>query len=160
MISRLTLSARRALANGFEVANQLDHASVEPEHILIGTIIRRSRSVTARVLQSMDVDREALCSEILSTIDDKGVLPLERLSEPGWNADGPHDLSRLSALSEQLLKSACNEADDLGGRAVGDEHLFLASLACCSLRSADLLHLKHIEAGKARNIIKSLSQGM
>jgi Zn-dependent protease len=108
-----TEAVNRAIGHAQREAQRLDHAYIEPEHLLLGLALD-SDGKAASLLKGFGVDLKKLR------------LSVEQQLEPGDLLDIP-DIS-LSPRSRAILKRAESEASSLGQYGVEGEHVLLALL--------------------------------
>ena len=120
MLERFTEKARRVIFFARYEASQYGSPCIETEHLLLG-LVREDKGLANRYLRTQG-SIESIRKEIESRITIR-----ERIST---SVEVP-----LSAESKRILGYAAEEADRLGHKHVGTEHLLLAS---CAKRSASV----------------------
>jgi len=113
-IRRLTGRGRRVLQTAELEAARLGHDAVGPGHVLLA-ILESPQTAAARVLRDSGVDLGPLRDALVNT------LP------PGYARDDGR--RPLSAQGRNVLRSAALEAERMGVRFIGTEHLMLGALA-------------------------------
>jgi ATP-dependent Clp protease ATP-binding subunit ClpC len=141
MFERYTETARRVIFFSRYEASQFGNPQIETEHLLLG-ILRENRGLTRR----LKLDVEEIRGEV------EGRVKIR--AKTSTSVDLP-----LSDESKRVLAYAAEEAERLGDRHIGSEHLLLGllreekGLAAVLLRDAGL----RIEA--ARKTIADVSVG-
>ena len=113
MVERYTDKARRTIGFAGEEARQLGSSYIGPEHLLLGLL--RELKWLATILP-YDTFMEERGEEVSAR------------ARVGEKTTRSHDPLPLSDESERLLIYAAEEADRLGHRHVGTEHLLLGLL--------------------------------
>ena len=113
MFERYTEKARRVIFFARYEASQYGSPYIETEHLLLG-LLREDRALAIRFLGNVDSVR-GIRAEI-----EQHIPPRERIST---SVEVP-----LTAESKKILNFAAEEAERLGHRHVGTEHLLLAML--------------------------------
>ncbi len=113
-LRRLTGRGRRVIRHAELEATRLGHDAVGPGHVLLA-ILESPQTAAARVLRDAGVDLEPLRDAVVDT------LP------PGYARDDGR--RPLSAQGRNVLRSAALEAERMGVRFIGTEHLLLGALA-------------------------------
>lgn len=114
MFERYTESARRALFFARYEVSERGAIAIDTEHILLG-LIREPHGLVGPILAVSSVSREALRKDI----EGQSVFR-ERVATP---VEIP-----FTKQAKRALESAVNEADRLGHRYIGTEHLLLGLL--------------------------------
>ena len=112
MNDRFTERARLAITRAQEAAAELGHSYVGTEHLLLG-ILREAEGLGARVLRQNGFD-EPLTLELLKKTSGRGA--------PGLPVQG------LTPGGKRVIELAVAEANRLGHRYVGTEHLLMGIL--------------------------------
>ena len=113
-LERLTANGRRVLWKAEVEATTLGQNSIGALHIFIA-ILRSPETAAARVLQSIGFDLESLTRSISNASGHVETRTSGRL--------------QLSAEGRNVLQSAALEAERMGIRFIGTEHLLLGVLA-------------------------------
>ncbi|GEM_PF-2560461 len=108
----MTDRTRDVLALAEDEARSFNHGYVGTEHILVA-LSRRSDAVSAKVLENLGVDTDALRAQ------------MRTLFKPGSEPSGAGKLPQ-TPRAKQALKRAVDEARSLGHDYIGTEHLLLA----------------------------------
>lgn len=120
MFERFTEKARRVIFFARYEASQYGSPYIETEHLLLG-LLREDKVLAKWFLGDVNAERE-IRSEI-----EKNITSRKRIST---SVEVP-----LTAESKKVLMMAAEEADRIGLRHVGTEHLLLGLLprgfACC-----------------------------
>ncbi len=124
MFERYTEKARRVIFFARYEASQLGTTTIETEHILLG-LLREDRVLTNRFLRTYGA-AEAIRREI-----ERRTFPREKLSS---TVDLP-----LSREAKRVLNYAAEEAERVGQRFIGTEHLLLGLLREQHSYGAELL---------------------
>src|SRR5207244_2808699 len=103
--------AKRVLALAQDEAIRFNHNHIGTEHLLLG-LVREGDGVAARVLSSLGVD--------LSKVRTAS----EGIIGRGDSTTSPSEIT-LSPRTKRVIELAVDEADALGSRQVGTEHLLL-----------------------------------
>jgi hypothetical protein len=113
MFERFTERARRVFFFARYEASQFGSVSIEPEHLMLG-LLREDRNVVSRFL-GPTAPAEDIRNEIAARLTVK--------EKVGTSVDLP-----LTAECKRILASASEEAERLGHRHIGTEHLLLGIL--------------------------------
>jgi ATP-dependent Clp protease ATP-binding subunit ClpC len=134
MFERYTESARRVLFFSRYESSQLGATMIEPEHILLG-IIRDNQGPVARLLELSQVAPEVL----RTAVEDRAVLR-EKIPT---SVEIP-----FSPQTKRVLQFTAEEADRVGHRFIGTEHLFVGLLrepsGASTILEAHGLHLDDV----------------
>lgn len=133
---------RAAINRAFDVAMDFRHETADVDHLLL-TLLQPPTGVVARVLQSLRIDRGSLLDAIVTRLQTTRTVT---------------DLNSI-ALSPDLrtaLSQSRVEADELGDRTVGAEHLFLAICRLDRVPVAKMLSSAGISHAVTRNEIVRL----
>lgn len=106
--NKFTARAKKAMHLGQEEAQRLHQSPLGTQHLLLG-LVQEGEGLAARLLARHGVELEAL-----------------RLAAASTDASDPRP--PLAATVERAVDRACQEAQDLGHKFVGTEHLLLAVL--------------------------------
>jgi ATP-dependent Clp protease ATP-binding subunit ClpA len=123
---RFTERARTALSNAHQEAQRLSHASIGPEHLLLGLIEERN-GFGARILTAVGVSLPKLRDDVISAAAAK---------------PPPSGETGLSSETKRVLELAIEEGRFLGHHYIGTEHLLVGlfrqedSTAATTLRNA------------------------
>jgi Clp amino terminal domain, pathogenicity island component len=136
MFERYTEKARRVIFFARYEASQFGSPYIETEHLLLG-LLREDRFIntllpTGRELIRKEIEAESLIRERVSPTAD---LP-------------------LSNECKRVLANAAEEADRLGDKHIGGEHLFLGLLREEGSFAARILTQHGVELKKARVVIR------
>ena len=108
---RYTPAAKLALFFSRDEASQVGRRSIDPEHVLLGSI-RAGRRSSERFFAHVSIDTVR-----------------EEITTPGGGAPVPHSIEiPFSGLTRQVLLAATGEADRLGHHSIGIAHLLLGML--------------------------------
>jgi ATP-dependent Clp protease ATP-binding subunit ClpC len=138
MFERYTEKARRVIFFARYEASQYGQSYIETEHLLLG-ILRENKALTSRFLRShRSVENIRDQVEAHTTIREK----------VSTSVDLP-----LSKESKRVLAFAAEEADRLGHRHVGAEHLLLGLLREENCFAAALLKERGVDLDAVRNYV-------
>lgn len=141
MFERYTEKARRTIFFARYEASQLGQVYIKTEHILLG-LLREDEALTQRFLRS-----HAAVASIRREVQ-AHTAGRERVST---STDLP-----LTDQSKQVLKYAAEEADQLGNKHIGTEHLFLGLLREKTYFAAELLTARGIHLAEVREELRRL----
>ena len=142
-LRRLTGRGRRVIRHAELEAARLGHEAVGPGHVLLA-ILESPQTAAARVLRDSGVDLGPLRDALIDT------LP------PGVARD---DSRRpLSAQGRNVLRSAALEAERMGVRFIGTEHLLLGALASAGRLTSGALAAAGIDFRSLRHRIEAAYQ--
>jgi ketosteroid isomerase-like protein len=135
MFERYTETARRVIFFARYEASQYGSSSINSEHILLG-LLREDRALMHRLVSPIGLEA--------------GIrIEVERLAKPGERIALSVELP-LSADSKKILNIAGEEADRLGHKHIGTEHVLLGILRLPDSLAAKLL----IARGAKANFIR------
>jgi ATP-dependent Clp protease ATP-binding subunit ClpC len=135
MFERYIEKARRVIFFARYEASQFGSPFIETEHLLLG-LLREDKSLTNRFLRS-----QASVEAIRKQIEAHTTIR-EKLST---NVDLP-----LSIESKRVLAYAAEEAERMGNKHIGPEHLLLGLLREDKCFAAELLHERGVNLDKVR----------
>jgi len=138
MFERYTERARRVIFFGRYEASQFGSSFIEAEHLLLG-ILREDKALTSRFLRS-----HSTVVSIRKQIEQNTTLR-EKVST---SVDLP-----LSDEAKRVLAFAAEEADRMGTKQIGTEHLFLGLLRETGSLPAKILQERGIHLDTAREQI-------
>jgi ATP-dependent Clp protease ATP-binding subunit ClpB len=110
-LERLTQRSREALERAQELATELQHPEVSPEHLLL-TLVDQSDGVVAPLLRQVEVDPDQVRRRLLADLESR---PKQQGATP-----------RISAELDQVLRDAWDRMGKLGDEYCSTEHLLLA----------------------------------
>lgn len=113
MMSRLSPRAHKTIENAREIALEMGHDSVLPEHILLG-ILKLSEGIAYQVLQNLSIELEEFESELREELD-HGSTETKRAGELPY-----------SKRAERMFKIAFSEAQMMNTDLIGTEHLLMS----------------------------------
>jgi len=143
MFERYTERARRVIFFARYEASQYGSAVIATEHLLFG-LLREDRALLHRFVGGVDLEGEIRTA--IERVVTRGKMISTSVEVP------------LSAESRQILQFAGEEAERLGHRHVGTEHLLLGMLRLPDSLAAALLIAKGAKADAIRRQI-ALSHG-
>ena len=114
-MEKLTERARRVLSLASAAAVELHHAYLGSEHLLIG-LMREGSGVAVKALEELGLEPDAVLEQI------------ERAVEPG-SAENPSGELPMTPRAHRALRSAWEQAQQMGQDFVGTEHVLLGLLA-------------------------------
>jgi len=138
---RYTSKARQALFFSRDEAGKVGSTSIEPEHILLGSI-RAGLGSKARIFGQAHISLDAARAE---TLVGRGGAPLP------YSVEIP-----FSGLTKRVLLAASGEAGRLGHDSIGIAHLLLAMLDRRESRASSLLTRWGITPERVRDGIAEL----
>ena len=141
MFERYTEKARRVIFFGRYEASQLGSPYIETEHLLLG-IFRENKDLVHRFIRS-----EAALKDIHKEIEQY----VDKTKKVSSTVDLP-----LSNESKRVLAYAAEEAERLGHKHIGTEHLFLGLLREEKCFAAELLHQQDVRLSAAREVIMKI----
>lgn len=144
MFERYTEKARRVIFFARYEASQYGSRTIETEHLLLG-LMREDRAIARKFLREHGA-AQSIREEIESQIT-RG----ERIST---SVEVP-----LSSESKRILNNAAEEAERLGSKSVGTEHLLLAILREEASRAAGILRERGLTLEWLRGDLSSASAG-
>jgi hypothetical protein len=140
MFERYTERARRTLFFARYEASQLGSITIEPEHLLLG-LLREGKGLTSRIFARAHVSYADVHREIEKPTGAKVSTQIE---------------IPFSASMKRVLQQAVAEADGLGHRHIGTEHLLLALLVERDAGTAALPIDRGLTLGHARQDVLQL----
>lgn len=135
MFERFTEKARRVIFFARYEASQYGSPYIETEHLLLG-LLREDKVLAKWFLGDVNAERE-IRSEI-----EKNITSRKRIST---SVEVP-----LTAESKKVLMMAAEEADRIGLRHVGTEHLLLGLLPLEDSLAAKILQARGVKAATIR----------
>jgi len=135
MFERFTEKARRVVFFARYEASNYGRPYIETEHLLLG-LLREDRAFVARFLGQTKFD-----SEIRTEIESR----IERGEPFATSVEVP-----LSTDSKEVLNLAAKEAERLGHRHIGTEHLLLGLLGVEGSLAAQILHARGLRLAEIR----------
>jgi ATP-dependent Clp protease ATP-binding subunit ClpB len=141
--NKYTEKAREALATAINVAQQMNHPQVEPEHLLVG-LVEQHEGIVPTLLRKMPVDPAAIA---------RGARDLLNKLPHAYGGAEPPLSPRLRKVADEAEADAARLKDDY----VSTEHFFLA-IASESGRSpaAGFLRAHGITENAFRDAMKSV----
>lgn len=118
-----------------EEARLLGHNHIGSEHILLG-LIHESGGIGAQALESLSVSLEAARKQVTAIVGPGGSSPVGHLP--------------FTPRAKQILWLSLEEADQLGHRNIGTEHILLALLREHEGEGAQALVRLGLDLGRAR----------
>ena len=138
MFERYTEKARRVIFFSRYEASQFGSPYIETEHLLLG-VLREDPAPTRRLILSPDEIRRRI---------EAAIIVREKTST---SVDLP-----LSNESKRVLAYAAEEAEQLGHKHIGSEHLMLGLLREGRTLAATLLAEQRVTLDETRKTIKSM----
>ncbi len=139
MFERYTEKARQTIFFARYEASQFGSRAIETEHLLLG-LLRQDKELTSAYLPS-----QSALESVRRQIEERAA-PREKLSV---SVDLP-----LSNESKRVLNHAADEAERLGHRHIGTEHLLLGLLREEKCFAAQILRERGLELTAAREAVK------
>jgi ATP-dependent Clp protease ATP-binding subunit ClpB len=142
-INKYTEKAREAVASAAELAQQLNHPQIEPEHLL-AALVEQREGIVPELLRKMTLDPAAMSREVRELLQNQPAA---------FGGSQPGISPRFKLVTDQ----AQAEADRLKDEFVSTEHLFLA-IASEAGRSpaAKLLAQRGVTAAKIADAMKGV----
>jgi ATP-dependent Clp protease ATP-binding subunit ClpC len=137
MLERFTSRARRVIVLATEEARSRRHATIQPEHLLIG-ILRDGDGMAVKVLERLGVQSDALIAAVGDVLTNMSASPAA--SEPAFS---PELRDVLQAAIESQLQSH---------HVIGTENLLLGLLAHEGSAANGLLRAAGIDLDGVRRI--------
>jgi excisionase family DNA binding protein len=141
-LAKFTERARKVLALANEEASRYRHAGVGPEHLLLA-IMSEGEGVGARALNRLQVQSGLVREKI------EALRPVEE--EP----EGSGQVA-MTAQGKESLELAVQEAQSLGHRYLGTEHLLLGLLRQEEGPASQALLTLGVTLDQAREMVKQL----
>jgi len=142
MFERYTEKARRVIFFARYEASQYGSPYIETEHLLLG-LLREDRALAKRFLGEVNSE-EGIRAEI-----EKHITPRERLST---SVEVP-----LTLESKKILNLAAEEADRLGHRHIGTEHVLLGLLRVEGSLAGNILQSRGVRVATLREQVAKVS---
>ncbi len=144
MFQRFTSRARSALTRAEHFAREHAHASVGPEHVLLG-VLDEGGNLAVKVLESLGIELDDLRAELIGSM------------APGGEAVEGH--IPFSAQSKQVLEATSNEAIALGHNYIGCEHILLGLIAVEDGLASEVLRRMGVEMVTTKRAITTALVG-
>lgn len=138
MFERYTEKARRVIFFARAEASEFGSATIESEHILLG-LVRESQGFLKRYLGDQTSEAE-LRAEVLTYTVLRAPIPT--------SVDLP-----LSEECKHILNFSAEEAERLGHRHIGTEHLLLGILRVEGCVAARVFHQHSLDLDRARTML-------
>jgi len=142
MFERYTEKARRVIFFARYEASQYGSPYIETEHLLLG-LLREDRALARRILGEVNSD-EGIRTEIA-----RHITPRERIST---SVEVP-----LTLESKKILNLAAEEADRLGHRHIGTEHILLGLLRVEGSLAGKILQARSVRVATLREQVAKVS---
>ena len=124
-LDKLTLKAQEAIRGAQSRAETLEHAQMEPEHVL-DELLKQEDGIVAPLLKKLGASPAALQKELEDHFAGQPTVSGARVS--------------LSPSTENLLRQAQKEADGFKDEYISTEHLLLSISSLSASFAAQLLH--------------------
>jgi len=144
MFERFTDRARRVVVLAQEEARHLNHNYIGTEHILLG-LIHEGEGVAARGLQSLDIDFDAVRSQVTEVI--------------GQGQQSPSGHIPFTPRAKKVLELSLREALQLGHNYIGTEHILLGLIREGEGVAAQVLEKLGADLPKVRQTVIQLLSG-
>ncbi len=141
-IDKFTVKSQEAIQAAQNLAQNLNHQELQPEHLL-KVILEQPEGVVVPVLQKMGITPSTVLAETNALIDQ---LP----KVTGATANQTYASQHLRKLLDDAFATAKNMQDEY----VSQEHLFLTMLNTSSLKATSMLHRLGITSD---NFLKALT---
>src|SRR5512137_769062 len=112
-LNKFTEKAQEAVLSSQNLAQSLEHQTIEPEHLLL-SLIRQTDGIVPQVLQKLGQSPDQLAA-----IVERDLRARPRVS-------GSNMQISLSRASDEVLTAAENEAKSMRDEYVSSEHILLA----------------------------------
>lgn len=142
MFERYTEKARRVIFFARYEASQYGSLYIETEHVLLG-LLREDRPLAAKFLGGANTEPE------IRTEIERQIFRRERIAT---SVEVP-----LTAESKRILNFAAEEAERLGHRHVGTEHLLLGILRMEGSLAAQILQARGLRLEKIREELAKIA---
>jgi len=143
-LERLTQRSREALEQAQELAAELQHPEVGPEHLLLA-LVDQADGVVAPLLRQVEVDPEQVRSRLVADLETR---PKQQGAAP-----------RISAELDAVLRNAWDRMGQLGDEYCSTEHLLLALAAHRGGPAAGILAQLGATAQRLGSALEALRQG-
>ena len=145
MFERFTDRARRVVVLAQEEARLLNHNYIGTEHILLG-LIHEGEGVAARALEGMNINLEAVRSQVVEII--------------GQGSSAPTGHIPFTPRAKKVLELSLREALQLGHNYIGTEHILLGLIREGEGVAAQVLVKLGAELHKVRQTVIQLLSGV
>lgn len=146
MFQRFSDSARRVVVLAQEEARTLNHNYIGTEHLLLG-LIQEGEGVAARVLESFQIDVEAVRMQVVELI--------------GRGSSPPSGHIPFTPRAKKVLELSLREALQLGHNYIGTEHILLGLIREGEGVAAKVLVKLGVDLERLRNqVLKSITGGV
>lgn len=139
-LEQLTLNAQKAFQEGDQLAGQLGHPYLEPEHIL-SVLLKQPEGIVPLILQKLQLPLEVIISKCNNH--------LHAMPKITGGSEQRYVSNRLSTLLQNASKEASKLKDDY----VSTEHLFLAYL---SIKEEKILKEYSLSREKILEVLKEI----
>jgi len=143
MFERYTESARRALFFARFETSQLRERAITPEHLLLG-VLREAKGSASQILRRANLSYDEVARQLESGKTDREPVPT--------SVEIP-----FSSEMHDVLHLTMEEADDLGHRYIGTEHLVLGILRKDQTPAAAILHRHGLTLDEAREQVRLMT---
>lgn len=144
MLQRFTPRTTKALEDATRVAQEVGHAEVRTDDLLLG-LLESSESIAARILLGAGLDSARVRAAVLA-------------ARPG--DDGPIPPPPFAGAAADVVAASVREALALGHNYVGTEHVLLAVAAAGEEPAAGILEGAGLTHDEVRNQVTRLLSGL
>ena len=144
MFERFTERARRIVVLAQAEARMLNHNYIGTEHILLG-LIHEGEGVAAKALESLGISLEAVRQQVEEII--------------GQGQSAPTGHIPFTPRAKKVLELSLREADQLGHKYIGTEHILLGLLREGEGVGAQVLTKHGVSLERVRMEVVSLLEG-
>jgi ATP-dependent Clp protease ATP-binding subunit ClpB len=143
-LERLTQRSREALERAQELATEMQHPEVAPEHLLLA-LVDQTDGVVAPLLRQVEVDPDQVRARLAADLE----------SRPQQQGPTP----RISGELDTVLREAWERMGKLGDEYCSTEHLLLALAAHRGGPAAGILHQLGATPQRLESALEALRQG-
>jgi ATP-dependent Clp protease ATP-binding subunit ClpB len=141
-LNKYTEKAREAVIAAQQLAEELNHAQIEPEHLLV-TLVEQADGIVPAVLRKLNVDPTGLARAVRTELD---------RTPKAYGGSQPGLSPRLRAVADKAQAEATRLKDEF----VSTEHLLLA-IASDPARQSVAARLLHQSGGTKENVLLALT---
>ncbi|MGH7642696.1 MAG: ATP-dependent chaperone ClpB [Candidatus Dormibacteria bacterium] len=143
-LERLTQRSREALESAQELAQELQHPEVEPEHLLLA-LVDQADGVVVPLLRQVEVAPDQVRARLQTDLDGR---PKQQGATP-----------RISAVLDAVLRDAWERMGKLGDEYCSTEHLLLALAGHRGGPAAGILAQLGATPSRLESALEALRQG-
>ena len=146
-INKLTHKSQEAIQSSVQLAQDLHHQAIEPEHLAL-SLLEDPNGLTAEILKSLGVDAQELSNPLRRYLGSKPAVETS-------SAQGPHLSTRLDAVLRQAQDLALSMKDEY----VALEHLFLSLTKEKKSIIAETLAQRGIQERDVLKVLETIRKG-